>query len=105
VPRADIVFSLEGQPAEVFYGVSRDDGAYILDLGDRRGLTPGKYQVVVTNYVRADGSPLPAGEAGAALRGSDEAVSQRHSFTKEVAAGTNQIEIKLEDGQPIVPLQ
>jgi hypothetical protein len=99
VPRADLVFTLENQPAAVFYGVSRDDGIYVLDEGERGGLPVGKYQVVVTEYVLPDGTPLPAGEAGAAIRGSDEATARRHSLTKDVAAGMNKLDLKLEEAQ------
>ena len=103
VPRAQLVFSLENQPTEVYYGISRDDGSYLLDVGDRRGLPPGKYQVVVTDHVQADGKPLPAGEEGVVLRSSGQAVERKYALTKEVAAGRNEIEIKLEDGRLLPP--
>lgn len=99
VPKAELVFTLEGQPAEVFYAVTREDGAYLVDHGAKRGLPPGKYQVTVTDHVLAGGALLPAGEEGLVLRNSGRAIRRTHAFTKEVAAGANEIEIKLEEGE------
>jgi hypothetical protein len=99
VVRANIVFNSESDAAEVFYGASNDEGKYTLDTTARGGLTPGKYKVVVTDYVQRDGSPLPAGEAGASLRDSEQVVTRRHQLSKDVAAGPNEIELKLEEGQ------
>jgi hypothetical protein len=104
VPNAELVFTLDKQPADVFYAVSREDGRYVVDRGEKRGLPPGKYQVAVTDYVQANGAPLPGGEEGAVLRNSGQAVQQTHSLTKDVAAGKNEIEIKLEEAQ-LVPAQ
>ena len=99
VPKAELVFTLEKQPAEVFYGVSQNDGAYIVDAAAKGGLPPGKYQVTVTDYVQPDGAAVPSGEEGVVLRNSGRAIRRTHALTKEVAAGVNEIEIKLEDGQ------
>src|SRR5687768_15311483 len=103
VARAELVFSLENQPAEVYYGISRDNGSYVVDVGERRGMPPGKYQVVVTDHVLADGKPAPGGEQGVVLRSSGQAVERKHALTKEVAAGRNEIEIKLEEGRLLPP--
>jgi hypothetical protein len=99
VPKAELVFALENQPAEVFYGVSQDDGTYVVDVAAKRGLPPGKYQVTVTDYVQPDGTPVPGGEEGVVLRNSGRAIRRTHALTKEVAAGANEIELKLEEGQ------
>jgi hypothetical protein len=99
VPKAELVFTLEGQPAEVFYGVTREDGSYRVDVGAKKGLPPGTYQVAVTDFVLADGTLAPGGEEGAALQSAGRAFQRTHMLTKEVAAGQNEIEIKLEEGQ------
>ncbi len=99
VAKAEVTFALDGQPAEVFYGVSQSDGKYVVDVAGKRGLPPGKYQVTVTDFVLADGTPLPGGEEGVVLRNSGRAVRRSHALAKEVIAGANEIEIKLEEGQ------
>ena len=99
VAKAEVTFALDGQPAEVFYGVSQSDGKYVVDVAGKRGLPPGKYQVTVTDYVQPDGAAVPGGEEGVVLRNSGRAIRRTHALTKEVAAGVNEIEIKLEDGQ------
>ena len=104
VSRAELSFTLDKQPGEVFYAVSGDDGQYFVDRGEKRGLPPGKYQVAVTDYVQVSGAPLPGGEEGIVLRGSGQAVQRTQVLTKDVAAGKNDIEIKLEDGQ-LLPQQ
>jgi hypothetical protein len=104
VPRAELTLTLDKQPGEVFYAVSGDDGQYVVDRGEKRGLPPGKYQVAVTDYVQASGAPLPGGEEGVVLRSSRQAIQRTHSLSKEIAAGKNEIEIKLEDGQ-LLPQQ
>jgi hypothetical protein len=101
VGRAEVVFSLENEPAEVFYGASNDEGVYALDVTAKDGLPPGKYDVVVTDYTLPGGQALPAGEAGASLRDSDRVVVRRTKLSKDVAAGDNQIDLKLEEGQPM----
>jgi hypothetical protein len=103
VPKAELVFTLETQPAEVFYAVAREDGNYVVDRGEKRGLPPGKYQVAVTDYVLAGGAPLPGGEEGVVLKSSGQAVPRTHTLTKDVVAGKNEIEIKLEEGQLLPP--
>lgn len=101
VAGASIVFTLEGQPAEVFYGISNEAGKYIVDVGAKRGLPPGRYQVLVTDHVKPDGTSLPAGEEGQVMRQSGQAVERRFSLSKDVAAGENQIDLKLEEAQPV----
>src|SRR5262245_50151436 len=56
VPKAELVFTLDKQPEEVFYAVAREDGNFVVDRGEKRGLPPGKYQVTVTDYVQASGA-------------------------------------------------
>jgi hypothetical protein len=102
VPKAELAFALDKQPAEVFYALAQSDGAYVVDAAGKAGLPPGKYQVTVTDFVLADGTPAPGGEEGVVLRNSGQAVRRTHALTKEVAAGANEIEIKLEEGQ-LVP--
>lgn len=99
VAGAELTFQPEKAPEDRFSGVSGEDGAYYVSYGDRGGLPAGRYRVVVNRYTLPNGKPLPAGEAGQALRAEGRAVRQSYAFEQDVAAGANVVNFELTRGR------
>lgn len=83
-----------------FFGHSRDDGTYAVSFREYSGLPVGTYRVTITRYTLPKGQPLPAGEAGSALKASGKAVKRAYAFDKEIKSGSNSIDFDLAQGQP-----
>ena len=74
-------------------GVTDADGKYILDAAGRRDIPAGKYQVTVTWWRTRAGGPLPAGEEGTALKGTDAARQFTATVDVEVKAGSPNVDV------------
>ena len=97
---ADLKFVGSQDATLEFFGLSRDDGSYLVSFREHRGLPVGKYQVTVTQYVLRNNQPLPPGEAGASLKASGKAFKRAFTFEKDITSGTNAIDFDLSQGQP-----
>ena len=101
VAGAELVFQSEANPDDRCFGVSDDGGAYHLSYGPRGGLAVGRHQVTIVRYTLPGGKPLPAGEAGDALKDDGKAVKQAFVFEKDIAAGTNTVDFDLAKGKKL----
>jgi hypothetical protein len=101
VAGAELVFQSEANPDERCFGVSDDGGAYHLSYGPRGGLAVGRHQVTIVRYTLPGGKPLPAGEAGDALKDDGKAVKQAFVFEKEIASGANTVDFDLAQGKKL----
>ena len=99
-----IVFETDEEPKQSYYGASFDDGKYILDLADRPGLAPGLYTIKATDWVQRDGSRLPAGEQGEALKSAGKAIGRAYVFQRELAAGSQTIDLALDKADRVETL-
>lgn len=73
VPGAELSWAHQTDPTVAVSGVTNAEGTYILEAGGKKAVPVGKYHVTVTWWEMPGGEPLPAGEEGAALRGSARA--------------------------------
>jgi hypothetical protein len=101
-PGAEIHFERTGENPATFFAVSMDGGNCYIDLGDRPGLPAGDYTISVAQYEQKDGTPLPGGEEGEALKSAGKAVRKQYVFQRKLAPGANSLELKLEEGQEAV---
>jgi hypothetical protein len=99
VASAEVAFEKKDDPNQQFFGVTGEDGSLFVTYRDREGLPPGSYTIRITSTTQRDGQPLPGGEEGAVLRQSGNIVTRVYRFEKDVAAGDNQLDLKLEDAQ------
>jgi hypothetical protein len=93
---AEVVVESPTAVAEQYFGLTREDGTLYVGYRDKPGLRPGRWRIRVTHHTLRDGRPLPSGEAGQALRGTDQAVARTYLFDQELAGGQNKVELKLE---------
>ena len=99
VASAEVVVAAQDDPGQRYFGVTGEDGSISLTYRTRQGLSPGRYTIRVTQLTRRGGRPLPPGEEGAALEQSGAAISRTYVFERDVAAGVNRFDLKLEDGR------
>lgn len=85
--------------SEHYRGLTGDDGEYRLDYGAKKGVAPGVCKIAVGEYTRLDGKPLPAGEEGAALKGSGRVAKRLYVFEHRIEAGTNRVDLDLNKGK------
>jgi hypothetical protein len=98
VASAQVMFASKDDPSQEYFGVTGDDGSLHLTYRTRDGLPPGRYAIRITRATLKDGSPVPPGEEGTVLRQAGEVVSRRYEFERDVTAGMNQFDLKLEEG-------
>ena len=105
VSGATVVFETESEPRQSYFGASRDDGQYNLDLAGRPGLVPSSYAIRVTDWTLPNGSRLPPGEGGELLKSDGKAIGRVYAFHREVAAGSQTIDLALDkaDGVERLP--
>jgi hypothetical protein len=95
VPRAELSWMSETDPAVFGTALSDPTGAYVVESGGKRGLPPGRYQVRVIVWRTRDGRPLPEGEAGAALKGTPRARQFTATLSHDVAAEAGTVDLDL----------
>ena len=93
VAAAELRWAHATKPDVFVSGVTGADGAYILDAGGRKDIPVGKYQVTVTWWRTKDGRPLPSGEEGTALKGTDKARQFTATVEVEVTAASSALDV------------
>jgi hypothetical protein len=78
-----------------------ENGVYQVDYGIWDGLPVGSCRITVTHYTLRDGSPLPEGEEGNALRDTNKVLKKRVEFFEELASGVNQVDLEISKGAPV----
>ena len=99
VAGADVMLSAAEDPRRQFFGTTGEDGTIHVSYGEQSGAPPGAYTVRVTHATLRDGSPLPPGEEGEALRNSPRASERTFVFERELSPGANPLDLKLEEGR------
>jgi hypothetical protein len=79
-----------------YFGQTREDGSLYVGCRDKSGLPVGPCKIRVTHYTLRDGKPLPSGEPGQVLRGTDKAIGKTYLFEQALAGGKNVLDLKLE---------
>lgn len=80
VPAAELSWAHQTDPTVTVSGVADAEGHYVLEAAGKKDIPVGKYRVTVTWWEMPGGQPLPPGEEGAAIKGSD----QVRQFSAEV---------------------
>ena len=93
VPGAELRWAHQSDPKVFVSGVTDASGAYILDAAGRKDIPAGKYQVTVTWWRTRTGQPLPAGEQGTAMKGTDVARQFTATVEVEVKAGSPNVDV------------
>jgi hypothetical protein len=101
VSGATVVFETEAEPTQSYFGASREDGQYNLDLAGRPGLAPSSYTIRVTDWTLPNGSRLPPGEGGELLKSDGKAIGRVYSFHRDVAAGSQTIDLALDQAESV----
>ena len=99
VAGADVMLSAVEDPRRQFFGATGEDGTIHVSYGEQSGAPPGTYTIRVTHVMLRDGSPLPPGEEGEALRNSPRAVERTFLFERDLSTGANPLDLKLEEGR------
>jgi hypothetical protein len=99
VPGTEIELTPLNDTSKNFRGIGLADGTYQLDYGAGKGLPVGKYRAKVTFYAQADGQPLPAGEEGAALKNSGQALPQHYLLELDVTKGSQTVDLNLDQAK------
>lgn len=96
---AELRFQPEANPDAPVTGQSGEGGKYVLDFAKNGGIPVGKCTITIVYYTMPNGSPLPSGEQGAALRSDpDKIVRHEYVFEKEIVAGANALDFELTAG-------
>jgi hypothetical protein len=98
---AEVVVETAASPAEQYFGMTTDDGSLYVGYRDKPGVPPGAVKIRVTHYTLRNGQPLPVGEAGQALRASDQTLVKTYVFDQELVNGKNTLELKLESAASV----
>jgi len=96
VSGAEVVLESPTDAGEQYYGLTTEDGSLYVGYRDKPGVAPGPWKIRVTDHTQRDGRPLPGGEAGQALRASNQVVVRTYLFDQELTGGRNELELKLE---------
>ena len=96
-PGSHVVFEVDGDPTQKYYGGSFGEGAYQVD--DRGIMPPAKYTITVTKYETKDGKSLPQSEEGEAMKENGTAVKRRFVLHKELVEGENALNLNLAEAQ------
>lgn len=98
---AEVEFRSEVDKRVRISAVALENGTYQVDYGAWDGLPEGPCRITVTHYLLRDGSPLPEGEEGYALRDTDKVVKRQVVFHEEIDSGTNKIDLEINEGEPV----
>lgn len=101
VAGAELRFQASSNPEDIYSGLSSEDGKYQISYRTHQGLPVGAYKITITRYTQAGGKPLPAGEAGAALKSQGKAVRQVFAFDRTITAGANTLDFELSEGKKV----
>jgi len=93
VAKVELSWISEADPSLFGSAVTDAAGTYIVESGGKRGLPPGRYQVRLTWWRTRDGKPLPAGEAGEAMKGTPRARQFTATLSQEVTATTTTLDL------------
>jgi hypothetical protein len=105
VNRADVVVESVADASLQFFGMTTEDGALYVGYRDQEGLPPGPCQIRVTHHTLRDGTRLPPGEDGQALRGSNKSIGKIYRFDQDLKAGKNVLDLKLEEAADVQPFR
>ena len=100
VAGADVMLAGAEDGGRQFFGTTGEDGTIYVSYGEQSGIPPGAYVVRITHAMLRNGSPLPPGEEGEALRNSLRAIERTFVFERALSAGANPLDLKLEEGRP-----
>lgn len=100
---AQIVLRSQEKPEVICRGISVADGSFQVDYGAWEGIPPGSCRIEVAHQTLPDGRPAPGGEEGAALRAAGKLRTHQVSFTRDIAAGANEIHLEITEGEPMNP--
>lgn len=95
---ADLMLEAK-ETREQYFGATGEDGKLYVSYDEEGGVPPGPYTIRVTYSTLPDGKPLPPGEEGATLRNSGRAVTKTFVMDQELAAGSNTLDLKLENAR------
>jgi hypothetical protein len=101
VAGAEVVVESAANPEEQFFGMTTDDGSLHVGYRTKPGVPPGAVKIRLTHATQRNGQPLPAGEAGQALRASDQALVKTYIFDQTLVNGNNVLELKLESAASV----
>lgn len=98
-----MVFRSQVKPEVICRALTLADGSYQLDYGIWEGIPPGPCDIELTHQTLPNGQPAPGGEEGAALRAAGKVKTHQVSFTRDIVAGSNEIDLEITAGEPISP--
>lgn len=93
IAQADLRCVHERGGSPIVTGLTDDEGRFILIAEGKRGVPPGNYEVTITYWKTKAGQPLPSGEKGTVLKGTDAAVRYSAMFIREITPQTTTLEI------------
>ena len=96
VAGAEVVVESAADSRLQYFGRTREDGSLYVGYRDKSGVPVGPCKIRVTHYTLRDGKPLPSGEPGQVLRGSEKALGKIYLFEQALAGGKNVLDLKLE---------
>ena len=105
VGKADVVVESVSDTSLQFFGMTSEDGALYVGYRDKDGVPLGPCQIRVTHHTLRDGTRLPPGEEGQALRSSNKSIGKVYRFDQDLKAGKNDLDLKLEEAADVQPLR
>jgi hypothetical protein len=99
VASAEVMVAHADDTDRQFFGVTGEDGSLHVTYRDAAGAPPGRYLIHIRYATQRDGQPLPSGEDGAALRRKGAVMTREFVFDQELHAGSNALDLKLENGR------
>ncbi len=98
VSRAEVLFqAVPSQENGSVFGITNEAGQCLFNYGETIGVRPGNYKVTITVYTQRDGTPLPSGEAGAAMITSNRVRQKNYVLKQELQPGNNSITLNLDN--------
>lgn len=83
-----------------FRGESVNDGKYYLDAVAAEGMPPGQYNAIISYYTLRNGDPLPEGEEGESLKGTNRAKEHKVVVEFELKPGGQNLDFDVAQGKP-----
>ncbi len=104
LPNAIIELHPQAGEGRSFRGETGDEGRYYMETLAKRGMPVGLYDVFISYHTLLDGKPIPSGEEGLQLIGSEAAKTHRVQLELDLKEGDQIINFDVADGKP-APLE